>query len=105
MIDTAFAHRLGAAAGLEPEGVNELSRTIDVIREALDEHERTDFGVELMDCVRNGGGDHLEEVVHAWFFTAQIRSHPDYAWQKKEYENLQSSGELMASVEAAQLSA
>lgn len=106
MIDTAFAHRLGDAAGLKRDDIDELSNVIDTIRERLDEHERNDFAIELMDAVRTpGSGEKLDEVLHDWFFTTQIRRHPDFAWQKKEYENLVASGELSISMEATQLSA
>ncbi len=99
MIDTAFAHRLGAMAGLRPEIVDELGQSIDRIRETLDEDERRDFAVQLMDCVRAPGNDEgLDDVIAAWWVTSQIRRHPDYAWQKKEYDNLVSSGELQMEI-------
>lgn len=94
MIDTAFAHRLGVTAGLRAEVIDELSQTIELIRETLDDDERRDFAVELMDCVRSTNAELLDDVLHEWWLTSQIRRHPDYEWQKKEFDNLRSSGEL-----------
>lgn len=99
MIDTAFAHRIGLAAGLRADAVDDLSHTIEAIRETLDEDERADFALSLMDCVRSAAASNvLAEVLNAWWLTSQIRRHPDYAWQKKEYDNLVASGELQMEI-------
>lgn len=102
MIDTAFSYRIGVAAGLETDAIEELSRLVDTIRDGLDDQERTDFAIELMDCVRRADGMlQLNQALHDWGFTTRLRQHPDYAWQKKEFENMQASGELMIGAEQA----
>lgn len=61
---------------------------------SLNEEERSHFGVEVMDAVRENDMEQFVNVVDAWWFTVRVRNHPDYRVQLKEYWNLYTSGEL-----------
>jgi exoribonuclease II len=97
VIDTPLFVRLGKQAGLEGDQLLRFGAAVEVVREHLTEDERDDFALDLMDAVRSG--EDFNDAFHPWWLTAAIRQHPDYAWQKKEYENMKSSGDLLRSAQ------
>lgn len=70
----------------------ELSEVLDWLRARLDAEEREHLALELLDVTRKG--DDYEHVLGSWVLMVLTREHPDYAWQLKEFRNLETSGEL-----------
>jgi hypothetical protein len=89
------------ASGLSSLGKDDLDYVASVfecIKANLTPEERSTFGVELLDAVRNDTSE-FSHVLGAWIVTSTIRTHPDYARQTKEFDNLVSSGELWDGVD------
>lgn len=68
--------------------------TLRFIAANLTEGERADFGLELLDAVREEGQGRVGYVIESWLMSVAVRIHPDSAAQRKEWDNLYTSGEL-----------
>lgn len=102
--DLSFASLVTGLPGLRREQLDTLGSVFDCIRANLSTEERRDFGLELLDAARNDATQ-FSHVLGAWVVTSTIRTHPDYGWQTKEFNNLVSSGELWEGVDREQLRA
>ncbi len=98
--DQALSELVAETAGLDNGQLEQFRRLFDFIHGGLDEYERSSFGLELLDAARKDAAD-LNQVVACWTLTVAARSHPDFAVQRKEYDNLKLSGDLFEGTELA----
>lgn len=86
-------------AATSAEDLESATDVLSSISSHLTEEEKADFGLQLLDAIRDENDEQVKSVLEGWSMSVLVRTHPDSARQRKEYDNLQRSGELWEGVD------